>query len=62
MTNLDDEVRTLARLAGLHLMIEQFPDDLSIAFSDARRLLDSLPTRFETGDEPWPPMRARIAR
>jgi hypothetical protein len=46
-----------ARLAGLDVAFEKFPDDVRIALEDAERFTSGLASDLQPADEPWPPMQ-----
>jgi hypothetical protein len=57
MVELTEEVRHLAKRAGLDVAIEQFPADVAEAAASAAKAVADLPVATNPADEPWPPMR-----
>jgi hypothetical protein len=56
------DVLELARSAGLHLAVEQFPEDVRLAALSAERARKTLPALDHSNSETWPPMRIRSAK
>jgi hypothetical protein len=49
----------LARAAGLHKAVKQFPDDIVAAAHGAVSAREALGAQENVAAEPWPPMRVR---
>jgi hypothetical protein len=57
MAELTEDMRRLAKRAGLDVVIEQFPNDVAGAAASAAKAVADLPVATNPADEPWPPMR-----
>ena len=52
----------VARAAGLHQVVDQFPDDVLAAEQAVAQDRADLPALDDLTAEPWPPMRIRSGR
>jgi hypothetical protein len=57
MADLTEDMRRLAKRAGLDIAIDQFPADVAEAAASAAKAVADLPVATNPADEPWPPMR-----
>lgn len=58
---VDSMFMLMAQDMGLHLVIENFQDDLHVAAQTAEQLRNAL-SPLDSAAEPWPPMRVgRVA-
>jgi hypothetical protein len=53
------DANALARAAGLHKAVKQFPDDVAAAAHGAASAREALGVMDNVAAEPWPPMRVR---
>jgi hypothetical protein len=53
---------TVARLAGLEVVIAAFPDDLAVAAAAAEHARSTLPPIDDPNSQPWPPVKMRRTR
>lgn len=51
-------IELLARRAGLHKALAEFPDDVAAAAGQAGNLAEKIKTPEDPRAEPWPPMKA----
>ena len=59
VTEVDQElVATLARAAGLHKALAEFPEDVMAAARQALGNAGAIKFPTDPAAEPWPPMRA----
>jgi hypothetical protein len=59
---LDEDARTLARLAGLGRALDEFPDDVAVAAQTAAAARKALRALGAPSGEPWPAMRMKEAK
>jgi thiamine pyrophosphate-dependent acetolactate synthase large subunit-like protein len=57
---MDPTVIALAKAAGLHKALAEFPDDLEAAAEQALNNAGAVQVPTNPAVEPWPPMRAGI--
>ncbi|WP_158744097.1 hypothetical protein [Acidisphaera sp. L21] len=57
MASDDEDWVGMARRAGLHLALEQFPGDVAVAFGNAVAAMADIVPPPDLRAEPWPPMR-----
>jgi hypothetical protein len=57
---VDAIVEALARAAGLHKALAEFPDDVAAAAAQALNNAGVVKVPTDPTAEPWPPMRAGI--
>ncbi|HJQ59114.1 MAG TPA: hypothetical protein VJ890_19570 [Vineibacter sp.] len=50
-------IELLARRAGLHKALAEFPDDVEAAAGQAAAAVDAIRPPDDPRAEPWPPMR-----
>lgn len=55
---MDPVIVALARAAGLHTALVEFPDDVEAAAEQARNNAHGVQLPTDPTAEPWPPMRA----
>jgi hypothetical protein len=53
-------VAALARAAGLHKALAEFPDDVAAAAAQALNNAGAVHVPDDPAAEPWPPMRAGV--
>jgi hypothetical protein len=51
-------IEALARRAGLHRALAEFPEDVAAAAAQAESISDKIKTPADPRAEPWPPMKA----
>jgi thiamine pyrophosphate-dependent acetolactate synthase large subunit-like protein len=57
---MDPIVEALARAAGLHKALADFPDDVAAAAAQALDNAGAVKVPTDPAAEPWPPMRAGV--
>ena len=57
---MDQIVEALARAAGLHKALADFPDDVAAAAAQALDNAGAVKVPTDPAAEPWPPMRAGV--
>jgi hypothetical protein len=55
---VDPIVEALARAAGLHKALAEFPEDVAIAAAQALNNAGAVQVPADPTAEPWPPMQA----
>ena len=50
-------IELLARRAGLHKALAEFPDDVMAAAAQAESVVEKIKQPADPAAEPWPPMR-----